>query len=186
MDYGTSAEKSRNYICENNIVQKMLFLSDVSISKRRHKYIPQFFTSPVWPLSFGRLSVSKLHTCTRAHIRIQTHTCTFYHRVHLAHGLQVYWWMRYLVPSAAPGFLLSRCFPSNSPCLGIATDPCSSLGSGIFIRDWPAKQNPSVTAGLFWHKLFFFFFVTFQGLYLIYACLYVCTHLYFYIIIDKK
>lgn len=72
--YGTSAEKRQNYICENNIVQKMLFLSDVSISKRRHKYIPQFFTSPMWPLSLGRLSVSKLHTCTHTHVHIQTHT----------------------------------------------------------------------------------------------------------------
>lgn len=120
------------------------------------------------------------HTRTRAraHAHVQTHTCTFYRHVHLAHGLQVYWWMRYLVPSAAPGFLLSRCFPSNSPCLGIATDPRSSFGSGIFISVWPAKQNPSVTAGLFWHKLFLFFWVTFQGLYLIYACfkIHVCTH----------
>lgn len=72
--YSTSAEKGRNYICENNIVQKMLSLSDVSISKGRHKYIPQFFTSPMWPLSFGRLSVSKLHTCTGAHVHTQTHT----------------------------------------------------------------------------------------------------------------
>lgn len=73
MGYTTIVDKGRNYICENNIVQKMLFLSDVSISKRRHKYIPQFFTSPMWPLSFGQLSVSKLHTCARTYTHRHTH-----------------------------------------------------------------------------------------------------------------
>lgn len=64
-------------------------------------------------------------------------------------GFSLYRWMMSLIPSSAPVRCSHRHFPSNCFCLAIATNHCSSPGSGICISEWPTKHYLAYTTDLF-------------------------------------